>query len=112
MHCMQLLNVHAAICIQEAVVLENISCHYHIYPKYSDTLMFSMLGKIFQQSIHGNILLIFPEKKGFDISCKLSGLHETSTPVFCEKNQKNIINLSSAESAQRVVTIKSLPILF
>ena len=35
-------------------------------------------------------------------------LHEMSDPVFWEKNKKkiNITNLSSAEFAQRMVTIK------
>ena len=32
-------------------------------------------------------------------------LHEMSNPVFWE-NKKNIINLSSAENAQRVVKVK------
>ena len=51
---------------------------------------------------------------GFGISCKLSlketipqgdNLYEISNPVFRE-NKKNVINLPSAESAQRVVKVK------
>ena len=32
-------------------------------------------------------------------------LHEMSEPIFCEKIRKNIINLSSAELAQRGVKV-------
>ena len=50
----------------------------------------------------------FSQKTGFDISCKLS--KETICMKcqiqFSGKNKKNIINLSSAENAQRVVKVK------
>ena len=46
---------------------------------------------------------------GFGISCKLSPKEETicikNQSVFSVKNKKNIVNLSSAESAQRVVKV-------
>ena len=50
----------------------------------------------------------FSQNTGFDISCKLS-LMETICMkcqiLFSEKNKKNIINLSSAELAKRVVMV-------
>ena len=54
--------------------------------------MLSTPGKIFSRQ-HRNINLIFYQKAGSDISCKLSLL----------KNKKNIINLSSADFAHREV---------
>ena len=46
---------------------------------------------------------------GFDISCKLSPVETICTKclsIFSGKNKKNIITLSSAEDAQRVVKVK------
>ena len=68
----------------------------------------STVGKIFSRQ-HYHIQKYFSyfyQKTGFDISCKLSPLE-----TICMKCQilfawKNIINLSSAELAQRVVKIK------
>ena len=53
--------------------------------------MLSMLGKIFSASILKYFFLL-SQKIVFDISCKLSP----------RENRRTIINLSSAESAQRV----------
>ena len=52
----------------------------------------------------------FPQKTGYDISCKLSPKETICMKcqiLFSEKNKKNIINLSSAKNAQRVVKVKS-----
>ena len=46
----------------------------------------------------------FPQKTGFDISCKGDNLHEMSNPIFWEKEEQ-YINLSSAELAKRVVKV-------
>ena len=53
------------------------------------------------------LVLIFFLKIGFDISCKLSNLHEMSKSVFWE-NKQSIINLMSAEFAKRVVKVNCL----
>ena len=48
----------------------------------------------------------FSQEKGFDISCKLSPLETIFMKcqiLFSGKYKKNIINLSSAELAKRVV---------
>ena len=45
----------------------------------------------------------FSQKTGFDISCKL--IYKTCQPLFSGKNKKPIINVSSAELAQRVVKV-------
>ena len=68
----------------------------------------------------------FSQKTGFDISCKLSPFFQkTGYDILCKlspketicmkcqilfsgKNKKNIINLSSAENAQRVVKVKHI----
>ena len=42
-----------------------------------------------------------------DMTFHANCLHEMSNPIFWEKNKKNIINLSSAENAQRVVKVKT-----
>ena len=51
----------------------------------------------------------FSQKTGYDISCKLSPKETICMKcriLFSGKNKKNIINLSSAENAQRVVKVK------
>ena len=67
----------------------------------------STLGKIFSRRHIEIIFLFFPRKQAltFHANC-LQGdnLHEMLNLVFWE-NKKNI-NLSSAESAQRVVKVK------
>ena len=71
-------------------------------------LMFSTLDKIFSRQPAGD-MLIFSQKTGFDISCKLSPLETICMKcqiVFSGKIRKNITNLSSAELAQRVVKVK------
>ena len=53
----------------------------------------------------------FYQKTGFDISCKLSPVETICMKcqsLFSEKDKKNVINLSSAESAQRVVKVKMI----
>ena len=53
----------------------------------------------------------FPQKTGFDISCKLSPMETICIKcqiMFSGKNKKNVIILSSAELAQRVVKVKQL----
>ena len=49
--------------------------------------------------------LIFSQKTGFDISCKLS--RQSLFPGE-KKKEINIINLLSAELAQRVVKVKGI----
>ena len=48
-------------------------------------------------------------KRGFDISCKLSVMETIcmkSQILFSGENKQNIVNLSSAELAQRLIKIK------
>ena len=52
----------------------------------------------------------FSQKTVFDISCKLSPKETISVKcesLFSGKNKKNIVNLSSAEFARRVVKVKA-----
>ena len=72
----------------------------------SKTKCISALSKI------GNGILkyfsdIFPRKQ--DISCKLSPLETICMQIMFSGKNKNIINLSSAESAPRVVKVKKVP---
>ena len=46
------------------------------------------------------------QKIGFEISCELSPNSMKCQSSFSGKKKKSIINLSSAESAQRVVKVK------
>ena len=68
-----------------------VSCwQSYIYPKYSDTLMHSTLGKISADDKLKYFFLVFSQKMGFDISCKLSPM-ETICVVksfFSGKNKK------------------------
>ena len=51
----------------------------------------------------------FSPKTGYNISCKLSPKKTICMKcliLFFRKNKKNIVNLSSAENAQRVVKVK------
>ena len=77
---------------------------------FTKSLTLSTLGKIFSRQHLEIFFLIFPRKQDltFHANC-LQGdnLHEMSDPVYA-KNKKNIINLSSAENAQRVVKVKCL----
>ena len=72
-------------------------------------LTLSTLGKIFSRQHFEIFFSFFPRNQDltFHANC-LQGdnLHEMSDPVYV-KNKKNIINLSSAENAQRVVKVKS-----
>ena len=85
-------------------------------------LTLSTLGKIFGSRQTDDIFLIFRENR-FDISCKLSAALATickkcqnpfsigdnllkCQTCFLRKIRKNIIGLSSAELAQRVVKVK------
>ena len=67
-----------------------------------------MLGKHFSRQ-HFEILSNFLQKKGFDISCKLSPMETICMKcqsLFSGKSKKNIINLLSAEFAQRDVMVE------
>ena len=68
--------------------------------------MLSTLGKIFSRQHFEIFFLIFSQKTGFDISCKLSTICMKCQILFSGKN-KNIISLPSAENAQRVVKVKA-----
>ena len=71
-------------------------------------LALSTLGKIFSRR-HFEIFFLFSQKTGNDISCKSSPKETICMKcqiLFSGKNKKNIINLSSAENAQRVVKVK------
>ena len=78
--------------------------HIHSLMK---VLTLSMQGKI----AAGDILKYFSYfsmKKGFDISCKLSPLETICLKcriLFSGKNEKNVINLSSSESAHSMVSV-------
>ena len=69
-------------------------------------LTFRMLGKNFSRRYFEIFFLFFPRKQdlSFYANCIRNGdnLHNVSNPV----SWKNIINLSSAELAQRVVMVK------
>ena len=70
--------------------------------------MVSILSKIFSRP-HFEIVFYFPQKTGFDISCKSSPMDTICTKCqipFSGKNKKNIVNLLSAELAQRVIKVK------
>ena len=63
-----------------------------------------MLGKNFSRQ-HFEIFFLFSKKIGSDTSCQLSSIGMKSQILFSMKNKKNIINLSSAESAHSVVSV-------
>ena len=75
------------------------------------TLRVSTLGKFSADDILKYFFLIFPRKQDltFHANCLLK-----CQILFSGKNKKNIINLSSAENAQRVVKVsgKGQAILF
>ena len=70
---------------------------------FLQTITLSTLGKIFSRR-HFEIFFSFFQENRICILCKLSPLHEMSNPIFFVI--KKIINLSSAEFAQRVVIQK------
>ena len=77
-------------------------------------LTLSTLGKIFSRQHFEIFFSYFFQKTGFDISCKLSPEETICMKcqiLFTGKNKKNIINLSSAENAQRVVKVKGTSII-
>ena len=66
-----------------------------------------MLGRNFsRRHFDIYIFLFFAENISFDILCKLVKICMKCQRLFSGKNNKNIINLSSAEFAQRVVKFK------
>ena len=59
--------------------------------------------------LHFENIFFFPQKTGFDISCKLfpkKTICMKCQSLFSGWNMKNVINLSSAPLAQKVVKIK------
>ena len=74
-------------------------------------LMLSTLGKFSADDIF-KYFSYFSQKTGYDISCKLSPKETICMKchiLVSGKNKKNIISLSSAENAQRVVMVKEVP---
>ena len=72
-------------------------------------LCFSTLGKIFSRW-YFSYFSYFSQKTGFDILCKLSPIKTICMKcqiLFSGENKKTIINLSSAELAQRMVKVKN-----
>ena len=69
-------------------------------------LTLSMLGKIFSRRHFEIYFLLFSQKIGFDMLCKLSPPKETicikCQILFSGNNKKNVFNLSSGEFANRV----------
>ena len=66
-----------------------------------------MLGEIFSRR-YSEFFFLFSQKLGFSISCKLSPMTQSAWNVkgyILWKIRKTIINLSSAESAQKVVKV-------
>ena len=63
-----------------------------------------MLGKIFSKQHFKLFFLFFPWKKvlTFHANCRMK-----DQSLFSGKNKKNIVNLSSAELAQRVVKVNA-----
>ena len=80
-------------------------CHI-IRRFYCEMLMLSVLGILFSRQ-HIEIFFFFffsLQKTGFDISCKLSPKETVCMKcqsLFSGENMKNIVNLLSAELAQR-----------
>ena len=70
----------------------NKLCMFIVKRAELDSLMLSTLGKIFSRLHFEIFFLFFPENR----KCRI---------LFSEKNKKNISNLSSAENAQRVVSL-------
>ena len=76
-----------------------------------DELLTQHAGCKFQQLTFWNIFLI-TQQTDFDISCKLSSKLQrrkfawTIIPHFLGKNKKNIMNLLSADFANKVVKIE------
>ena len=69
-------------------------------------LMLSMLGKIFSRR-HWKYFSYFSQKIGFEISCKSGNNFAWALKyLYYGWNEENIIDLSSAEFAQRVVKVK------
>ena len=69
-----------------------------------------MLGKTFSRR-HFDFFFYFSQLIGFDISCKLSP-EETicmkCQNLFSQKNNKNIINMSSTEFAHSIVSVEAI----
>ena len=76
-----------------------------LFTKSRGALLFQieLLGK---KEEKGNIFSNFTQKIRFDISCKLSPLETIHMKCHWE-NKKNLINLSSSESAHSVVSNNS-----
>ena len=75
--------------------------------KFSSVLILCTLGKIFSRWYFDMFFLFIPDKRIWHFMQIVSNgdnLHEMSDPVFW----KNIINLLSAEFAQRVVMVKEV----
>ena len=73
--------------------------------------MFSTHGKMFSADDLLKYFSYFSQKTGFDISCKLSLIETICMKyqiLFYGENKKNIINLSSAELAQRVIKVNEV----
>ena len=68
--------------------------------------MLSTLGKIFSRQHFEIIFLLFSQKTGFDISCKVSPLCMKCQILFSGKIRKMSPKLLSAELDQRVVKVK------
>ena len=71
-----------------------------------------MLGKSVSRGHFEIFFPIFPRKQAltFHVNCLRDNLHEMSKPVFWGKNKNDIINLSSAKLAHRVVKVKFIGI--
>ena len=72
--------------------------------------MLGTLGKISADHIFKYFFSYFSQETGFGNSCKLSPMEKNCMKcqiLFYEKSKKNIIGLSSAELAQRVVKVNN-----
>ena len=72
-----------------------------------------MPGKKLSRCQFEILVLFFPSKQALTWHATVSSennLHEMSEPILWENKKKNIINLSSAESDQRVVNPADLTI--
>ena len=93
------------------LLLSTYGNHYTIKPSLHIMLLLALWVKI---SADLYLFLFYSEKKGFDISCKLSPLETICMKresLFSGKNNTNMINLSSAEHAHRVVKVNSVSLL-
>ena len=82
--------------------------YFHIYRDFSVKCNCHTLGKIFSRQHTELFFLFFPGNKIRHFMQTVSNVSKKCQILFSGKNKKNIINLLSAEFAQRVLKVNSL----